>query len=87
MTSENSSMKQQHGPPPENGGPIFPYRFRWSMQGRKNQHCRVTVRGPRTNAILVEFEDGGQLVTHANAVVRRAGFQDSAQVRRAKASR
>lgn len=35
---------------------------------RKGQRCRVLVRAPRMNSVLVEFEDGYTVVTSRNAV-------------------
>jgi hypothetical protein len=39
-------------------------------QERKGQRCRVLVRAPALNSILVEFEDGYLVVTSRYAVRR-----------------
>ena len=43
--------------------------WRQRLPNRKGQRCRVLVRG-RMNSILVEFEDGQQVVTSRHAVRR-----------------
>jgi len=56
----------------------FDHVFYWytrkrGMSGpeRKGQRCRVLVRGsPRFRSVLVEFDDGAQVITDAYAVRR-----------------
>lgn len=43
------------------------YIYRWNREGRKDQRCRVLVRG-KMNSVLVEFDDGFRMVTSRNAV-------------------
>jgi hypothetical protein len=59
----------------------YPYIFRWERQGRKGKFCRITVRGRKMNSVLLEFEDGGMMVTSANAIKRRPEFKLSSSVR------
>ncbi len=49
--------------------PDFPYVWFWrkKLGERKGDPCRVLVRG-KMNSILVEFEDGYQVVTSRFAV-------------------
>lgn len=47
----------------------FPYIFRWDRHGRKGQRCAVTARG-KMNSIRVVFEDGFQMITSGNAIMR-----------------
>lgn len=51
-------------------GTPFPYIFHWRREGRKDQACRVLVRG-KMNSVLVEFQDGFQMVTSRNAIRRK----------------
>lgn len=56
----------------------FPYVYRWDRAGRKGQLCRVVARSDRHKvdgrcapvSVMVEFEDGGKLVTSGNALRR-----------------
>jgi hypothetical protein len=55
---------------------VFPYRYSWRPKGsrtldRKDQHCKVLVRG-KMNSALIQFEDGFKVVVNRNAL-RRAG--------------
>lgn len=45
------------------------YIYRWGINGRKGQSCRVTARGS-LNSILAVFDDGFAMVTSANAIRR-----------------
>lgn len=47
----------------------MPYRYHWHRMGRKDQPCRVLVRG-ELNSCLVEFGDGFRMVTSRNALRR-----------------
>lgn len=49
--------------------PEFTYIYHWNRQGRKGQRCRLLARG-KMNSILVEFEDGYQMITSGNAIRR-----------------
>ncbi len=49
--------------------PATLYLFRWNRLGRKAQRCRVIARGTM-NSCLLEFEDGGRMVTSRNALKR-----------------
>lgn len=42
--------------------------WRVRLPHRKGQRCRVLVRAKRMNSVLVEFEDGGRVVTSRYAV-------------------
>lgn len=50
----------------------YPYIWFWKskLPERKGQRCRVITRG-RLNSVLVEFEDGFQVVTSRYAVRKR----------------
>lgn len=53
---------------------MFDYVWFWKQSwmrpiDRKGQRCRILVRG-RKNSVLVEFEDGFQVVTSRYAVRR-----------------
>lgn len=52
----------------------YPYKWFWrkKLGERKDQPCRVLIRAPRMNSILVEFEDGYKVVTSRYAVRLRA---------------
>ena len=43
------------------------YVYRWDRGGRKGQKCRCLARGTM-NSCLLEFEDGGRMVTSRNAL-------------------
>jgi len=47
----------------------YPYRYAWNRMDRKDQRCRVLVRG-KMNSCLIEFEDGFRAVTSRNALRR-----------------
>lgn len=57
----------------------FAYVYRWNRQGRKGQRCAVTARSRRGkgfhnfNSIRVVFEDGYQMITSGNAIMRVKG--------------
>ena len=48
----------------------FPYVYRWDRQGRKGKPCKLICRGTM-NSCLLEFEDGYQMVTSRNAIMKR----------------
>lgn len=52
----------------------FPYYFAWKNNGLRlalyRRPCRVLARGAM-NSVLIEFEDGFQVVTSRNAVRKR----------------
>ena len=45
----------------------YPYVWYWHKLGRKGQRCCVVARG-KMNSIMVQFEDGLQVVTSRFAV-------------------
>lgn len=47
----------------------LPYVYRWNRQGRKGEACRLIARGTM-NSRLIEFADGGRMVTSGNALRR-----------------
>jgi hypothetical protein len=47
------------------------WHWRCRLPERKGQRCRVLVRAPAMNSILVQFEDGLVVVTSRFAVRRR----------------
>lgn len=51
---------------------VYDYYWFWKkkLPGRKGQPCRVITRG-KMNSVLVEFEDGYQVVTSRYAVRKR----------------
>lgn len=44
------------------------YRYGWHRMGRKDQLCILQVIAPRMNTVQVQFEDGYQAITSANAL-------------------
>ena len=48
----------------------FPYIYRWDRQGRKGKFCRLVCRGTM-NSVLLCFEDGFQMVTSGNSIMKR----------------
>lgn len=52
-----------------NAYPLVWY-WRARLPDRKGQRCRVVLRARRMNSVLVEFEDGYQVVTSRYAVRR-----------------
>ena len=53
--------------------PAFDYIWFWKPTvmrpiDRKGHRCRVLVWAPKMNSVLVEFEDGFQVITSRNAV-------------------
>jgi len=51
---------------------VWHWRQRPVGHDRKGQRCRVLVRAPAMNSVLVEFEDGFRVVTSRHAVRRAA---------------
>jgi hypothetical protein len=50
----------------------LPYIYRWNREGRKEQPCRLLVRG-KMNSFLGEFPDGHRMVTSENAIRKNRG--------------
>ncbi len=48
----------------------WPYKYTWNRAGRKGQRCRVLIRTRAMNTCMLEFEDGGWLITSRNALRR-----------------
>lgn len=53
----------------------FTHYFRWAkhhgqpcLPGRKGQRCRILLTVPRTNSVVLQFEDGFLVNTSRNAV-------------------
>lgn len=44
------------------------WHWKEKLPERKGQRCRVVLRSVRMNSVLVEFEDGQQIVTSRYAV-------------------
>jgi hypothetical protein len=63
----------------------FPYVYRWDRKGRKGMRCAMIVRSHAQNSCLLKFEDGFEMVTSRNAVVRAAGMKNSVSVARKEA--
>ena len=51
----------------------YPYIYKWGNNAERAKHkgkrCRVLTRY-RLNSVLIEFEDGAQIVTSRNALRR-----------------
>lgn len=71
--------------PASAGASAFPYMFRWDRKGRKGQRCKMITRGNVMNSCLLEFEDGFQMVTSRNAIVRAPDAKNSVSVTRKEA--
>lgn len=44
------------------------YLYGFARMGRKGERCRLLVIAKRMNSVAVEFDDGHQAVTSANAL-------------------
>jgi len=55
----------------------FDYEWFWKcrLPDRKGQHCRVLIRAKKMNSIMVEFEDGYQVITSRYAVRKRKDIE------------
>jgi hypothetical protein len=62
--------------PANAGASLYPYIFRWDRKGRKGQRCRMVNRGG-FNSVHVQFEDGYEMVTSGNSLVRARDSKNS----------
>lgn len=44
------------------------YLYAWNRMDRKGEVCRLLIIARRMNSVMVEFEDGHQAITSANAL-------------------
>jgi hypothetical protein len=83
MSQAAGTLSSNSTTPPGAGtthpAPIFRYRYRWNRQGRNGQVCAMLTPGNGQNICLIQFEDGHQMVTSRNALLRLPEFKCAAR--------